>query len=52
MSRAEFRYAADLRYVDQAYELTVPARRRVSVELAEHLFVPFGEELFLLFLRQ
>lgn len=35
LSRAEFRYAADLRYVGQAYELTVPARRLVFAELAE-----------------
>jgi len=35
LSRAEFRYAADLRYVGQAYELTVPARRLAFEELAE-----------------
>jgi N-methylhydantoinase A len=35
LSRAEFRLAADLRYVGQAYELTVPARRLVFDELAE-----------------
>ncbi|KRE09943.1 hypothetical protein ASE63_05425 [Bosea sp. Root381] len=35
LSRAEFHYAADLRYVGQAYELTVPARRLVFNELAE-----------------
>lgn len=32
---AEFRYAADLRYVGQAYELTVPAKRFAFDELAE-----------------
>ncbi len=35
LARAEFRYAADLRYVGQAYELTVPATRFVVDELAE-----------------
>ncbi|AMJ62954.1 hydantoinase/oxoprolinase family protein [Bosea sp. PAMC 26642] len=35
LSRAEFRFAADLRYVGQAYELTVPARRLAFDELAE-----------------
>jgi len=35
LSRAEFRFAADLRYVGQAYELTVPARRLDFAELAE-----------------
>jgi N-methylhydantoinase A len=32
---AEFRHAADLRYVGQAYELTVPAKRFALEELAE-----------------
>jgi N-methylhydantoinase A len=31
---AEFRFAADLRYVGQAYELTVPAQRFALAELA------------------
>ncbi len=35
LSRAEFRFAADLRYVGQAYELTVPARRLDFAELSE-----------------
>lgn len=35
LTRAEFRYAADLRYVGQAYELTAPARRFCLAELAE-----------------
>ena len=35
LARAEFRFAADLRYVGQAYELTVPARRLAFDELAE-----------------
>ncbi len=35
LAQAEFRYAADLRYVGQAYELTVPARRFDIAELNE-----------------
>ncbi|HEX2890396.1 hydantoinase/oxoprolinase family protein [Vineibacter terrae] len=35
LAQAEFRYAADLRYVGQAYELTVPARHLVLDELVE-----------------
>ncbi|SDG52556.1 hydantoinase/oxoprolinase family protein [Bosea robiniae] len=35
LAQAEFRYAADLRYVGQAYELTVPARRFDIAELSE-----------------
>ncbi|TWT02897.1 hydantoinase/oxoprolinase family protein [Reyranella sp. CPCC 100927] len=35
LAPAEFRYAADLRYVGQAYELTVPARQLVLAELVE-----------------
>lgn len=35
LSLAEFRYAADLRYVGQAYELTVPATRFALDELSE-----------------
>jgi N-methylhydantoinase A len=35
LSHANFRYAADLRYVGQAYELTVPARHLAFDELAE-----------------
>jgi len=35
VDRAEFRFAADLRYVGQAYELTVPARHFMFDELAE-----------------
>ncbi|KUL94548.1 hydantoinase [Bosea sp. WAO] len=35
LAKAEFRYAADLRYVGQAYELTVPARRLDIAELNE-----------------
>jgi len=35
LAQAEFRYAADLRYVGQAYELTVPARHLVLAELVE-----------------
>ena len=34
-AQGEFRYAADLRYVGQAYELTVPARHLVLDELVE-----------------
>lgn len=35
LAQAEFRYAADLRYVGQAYELTVPAKRFDIAELNE-----------------
>jgi N-methylhydantoinase A len=35
LARAEFRHGADLRYVGQAYELTVPARSAGLDELAE-----------------
>lgn len=35
LARAEFRHSADLRYVGQAYELTVPARHLALDELAE-----------------
>jgi N-methylhydantoinase A len=35
LAQAEFRYAADLRYVGQAYELTVPARQLAIDELSE-----------------
>lgn len=35
LAQAEFRFAADLRYVGQAYELTVPARRLDIAELGE-----------------
>lgn len=35
LAQTEFRYAADLRYVGQAYELTVPARCFDIAELAE-----------------
>jgi N-methylhydantoinase A len=35
VDRAELKYSADLRYVGQAYELTVPARRFVLAELEE-----------------